>query len=75
MRRVIGWLLTPAVVWAASFVGGWFGAWIGTAIRGADVGIAWLAGGAVLGGSAGLVTWVWRLKRAASKGTSAPKKD
>ncbi len=26
--RILGWLLTPLVAWAASFLGAWFGAWI-----------------------------------------------
>jgi hypothetical protein len=26
--RILGWLLTPLVAWAASFVGAWIGAWI-----------------------------------------------
>jgi hypothetical protein len=26
--RIAGWLLTPLVAWAASFIGAWFGAWI-----------------------------------------------
>jgi hypothetical protein len=26
--RIVGWLLTPLVAWAASFVGAWFGAMI-----------------------------------------------
>jgi len=67
MRRVVGWLLTPAVVWAASFVGGWAGAWIGAAVQGTDVGIAWLVVGAIVGGTVGLIAWVWRLKRASRR--------
>lgn len=50
LGRTIGWLLTPFVVWAAAFLGGW----IGTVIR---TDLAWLIGGAAIGGTGGLVGW------------------
>lgn len=59
--RLAGWLLTPAVVWAASFAGGWLGARLG----GPESGIVWLVGGSVVGGTAGLVVWMLRLVRGA----------
>lgn len=48
--RALGWLLTPLVVWAASFFGGWLGALLGDSIL-------WLVIGAVAGGIAGTVGW------------------
>ena len=63
--RLAGWLLTPAVVWAASFAGGWVGSALGGQLGTAASGIAWLIGGSVVGGTAGLVIWVARLRRGA----------
>jgi len=63
--RLAGWLLTPAVVWAASFVGGWMGAVVGGWVGDASSGIVWLAAGSVLGGTAALFGWVARLRRGA----------
>lgn len=52
--RTLGWLLTPVVVWAASFLGGWLGA------RHADpdAGIGPLIVGGVAGGFIALVVWL-----------------
>ncbi|MDH3458970.1 MAG: hypothetical protein OER90_19185 [Gemmatimonadota bacterium] len=60
--RIVGWLLTPAVVWAASFLGGWIGAIVGARVSAPERGIYWLVGGSVIAGSAGLVVWVVRLR-------------
>ena len=64
--RVIGWLLTPFVVWAASFLGAWAGAGIGRRFPALLGGIGWMLVGAVLGGATALALWVHRLRR--SKG-------
>jgi hypothetical protein len=63
--RLAGWLLTPAVVWAASFVGGWLGALLGARVGTPASGMVWLVGGSVIGGTGGLVLWIVRLKRGA----------
>jgi len=63
--RLAGWLLTPAVVWAASFVGGWLGAVVGGWVAGTSAGVVWLAAGSVLGGTAALFGWIARLRRGA----------
>lgn len=63
--RLAGWLLTPAVVWAASYAGGWTGALLGARLGTPASGVAWLVGGGVLGGTAGLVLWILRLRRGA----------
>ena len=49
--RVLGWLLTPFVVWAASFVGGWIGAIVGKTLPALVI-------GAVAGGIVGGAIWV-----------------
>lgn len=63
--RLAGWLLTPAVVWAASFAGGWLGALLGARVGSSESAIAWLVGGSVIGGTAGLAFWILRLMRGA----------
>jgi hypothetical protein len=63
-RRVLGWLLTPGVVWAAAFVGGWLGALLAGAGSSPESGIRWMVAGGVAGGSVALVFWVWRLTKA-----------
>ena len=40
--RTAGWLLTPLVVWAASFLGGWLGALLGRMVGGLLGGGVWL---------------------------------
>ncbi len=62
LTRIVGWLLTPAVVWAASFLGGWIGATIGARVSAPERGIYWLVGGSIIAGSAGLLIWVLRLR-------------
>jgi uncharacterized membrane protein len=60
---ILGWLLTPFVVWAASFCGGWLGALVARRVGGPFGGIEWLVLGAVLGGAAALLVWIRRLRR------------
>lgn len=63
LALVIGWLLTPLVVWAASLLGGYVGATFGLALPSADAG---LVSTAVGGGAAGMVTvylWMRLLRR------------
>ena len=61
--RVVGWLLTPLVVWAASFLGAWVGATIGRRFPIMAGGIEWMVLGGVLGGATALALWVHRLRR------------
>jgi hypothetical protein len=61
---VVGWLLTPFVVWAASFSGGWLGATLGRRVPVLLGGVEWMLLGAVLGGATALALWVRRLRRA-----------
>jgi hypothetical protein len=55
--RIVGWLLTPLVVWAASFLGAWLATWFATGIAAPRAGLyATLISGLI----AGLVmTLVW----------------
>ena len=55
--RIAGWLLTPVVVWAASFFGGWMGALLAEFREKPSGSIWWLVLGAVGGGLAGAVGW------------------
>ncbi len=67
---LLGWLLTPFVVWAASFCGGWLGALVGRRVSGPFGGVAWLVLGAALGGVTAMIVWIRRLRRRA--GPAAP---
>jgi hypothetical protein len=69
--RAIGWLLTPLVVWAASFCGAWLGAVVAAHLDPHRSGIAVMAGGAVL--VAGLATLLWIVVLRHGRGTQAPK--
>jgi hypothetical protein len=62
--RIVAWLLTPLVVWAASFSGGWLGATLGRRFPTFLGGVEWMLIGGVLGGATGLTLWVHRLRRA-----------
>jgi hypothetical protein len=64
LLRVVGWLLTPFVVWAASFSGGWVGAAVGRRLPVLLGGVEWMLLGGLLGGATALTLWVHRLRRA-----------
>ncbi len=58
-----GWLLTPFVAWAASFVGAWLGTLLASILPSPTAGVALTA---VLGGAAGfgtLILWIRLLRR------------
>jgi uncharacterized membrane protein YfcA len=55
--RFAGWLLTPLVAWAASFVGAWLGAAVGSGARNSTTTL-WLT--AAFGIAASLLgAWAW----------------
>lgn len=60
--RMLGWVLTPFVVWAAAFAGGWLGAVVGHRWPVLLGGIGWIVGGAVVGGGLALTIWIRRLR-------------
>ncbi len=62
--RILGWLLTPFVVWAASFVGGWsVGALVVAAGAGAPSSTLWMVVGGVVGGVVAGIGWVVLMRR------------
>ncbi len=65
--RLTGWLLTPVIVWAASFFGGWLGAALGKST-------GYLIAGGISVGTVGLVGWVLLIRRV-GKTIRAPKQD
>ena len=65
--RLTGLLLTPVMVWAASFLGGWLGATIGKST-------GYLLAGGISVGTAGLVGWILLIRRV-GKTIRAPKED
>lgn len=65
--RMLAWLLTPVVAWAASFLGGWMGALVGRRVEDPAAGITWLGGGAVLGALLGAGVWIVFLLRAGKR--------
>lgn len=74
--RIVAWLLTPVVAWAASFMGGWIGLFVGNRLSKPQA-LWWGIGGAVLGGILALAVWVLRLRagahqEAARRGGSPP---
>ena len=71
LLRLAGWLLTPFVVWAVSFFGGWLGAIIGERTGSFAGGMGWLVAGAVLGGVLALVGWVWLMRQGTPRRTDA----
>jgi hypothetical protein len=66
--RIVGWLLTPLVVWAASFLGAWAGATLGRRFPVWRGGIEWMVLGGVLGGATAMSLWVHRLRRGGRAG-------
>lgn len=69
MLRFLGWLLTPAVVWAASFLGGWIVA-AATANDRGTAGLMQLAVGSVIGGTVGLIGWLILMRRRGASSSS-----
>jgi hypothetical protein len=73
--RIVAWLLTPVVAWAASFLGGWIGLLLGRA-RGDANALVWGGVGAVVAALAAVIAWVLRLRigarRDAGSGSHAP---
>lgn len=63
LLQTAGWLLTPVVVWAAAFFGGWLGAFVARVRQVGDAGLLWMLAGGVVGGTAAIVVWVVVLRR------------
>ncbi len=76
--QTAGWLLTPVVVWAAAFFGGWLGAFLARLRQVGDAGLLWMLAGGVVGGTAGVVVWVVvlrKLGRPWEGGSATPQKQ
>ena len=61
---VVGWLLTPAVAWGASYLGLWLGALIGARLSQPVVMLGVAAAGAALLGFGALWMWIRFMRRA-----------
>ena len=61
--RILGWLLTPFVAWAAAHVGGMLGAFLASPVGSPRVGIVLTVLSAGLVGFGGLVAWLRLLRR------------
>lgn len=64
--RRIGWLLTPLVVWAASFCGAWLGAVLAARFGGPYGGVGLMAGGAIGATAIAMALWIALLRRGLS---------
>ncbi len=62
LLRRAAWLLTPAVAWAVSFLGGWVGAKVGSTWESPINGVVLLAAGALCGAVVGSLAWVWIMR-------------
>jgi hypothetical protein len=60
---IVGWLLTPLVVWAASVCGAWAGARAGHGLPTADQALAATVAGGVVAGFAAVFVWMRLLRR------------
>jgi len=61
--RILAWLLTPLVAWAASFFGGWLAAILARHAASPGRAVIWLGAGALLGAALGAGAWIWFLRR------------
>lgn len=66
VARLFGWLLTPVVAWAASFLGATFVAWLGAPWTGtATVRLGATVLGGALAAALALIGWIRLLGRSA----------
>lgn len=63
LALVIGWLLTPLVVWAASLLGAWIGASIAYILPTADSALLATFGGGIATGLLAAFLWMKLLRR------------
>ncbi len=61
--RFGGWLLTPLVAWAASFVGAWAMALATTPLRDSSLAVVLTLGGGALGAVTATILWIRLLRR------------
>jgi hypothetical protein len=63
LALVIGWLLTPLVVWAASLLGAWIGASAAYVMPTADSALVTTIGGGAAAGLVAALLWMRLLRR------------
>lgn len=61
--RILGWLLTPLVAWAASFCGAWVGAGIASRLADATTGLGLTVGIGAVTAIAATIGWMRLLRR------------
>jgi len=63
LAHVLGWLLTPLVAWAASFVGSWIGSALAGFVSDPDTGLLLTLGSAATAAIAATILWLRLLRR------------
>lgn len=63
LARLLGWLLTPLLAWAASFCGAWLGAVAATRTTDGSLALGLTIGGAALLGLGVTLLWLRLLRR------------
>ena len=63
LARIIGWLLTPLVVWAASFFGAWLGTWFAAGLPNPRSGLYVTVGSGMVAGLVMTLIWMRILGR------------
>jgi len=63
IARLVGWLLTPLIAWAASFFGAWAGAGASTAAAGANLSLGLTIMGGAAAGVGATMLWMRLLRR------------
>lgn len=63
IARLVGWLLTPLIAWAASFFGAWAGAGAATAVVGANLSLGLTIMGGAAAGVGATMLWMRLLRR------------
>jgi hypothetical protein len=63
IARLVGWLLTPLIAWAASFFGAWAGAGAAAAATGANLSLGMTIMGGAAAGVGATMLWMRLLRR------------
>ncbi len=61
--RLVGWLLTPLIAWAASFFGAWAGAGTAALVTGANLSLGLTIMGGAAAGVGATMLWMRLLRR------------
>lgn len=63
VARLVGWLLTPLIAWAASFFGAWAGAGAAAIVPGANLSLGLTIMGGAAAGVGATMLWMRLLRR------------